>query len=392
MAKVVLTEALEFLQEHDPLISADSPASDNTGARGPRPRLTNPRSWIPIDDKNPFPYDAMAGEGPANASGHTGMQGIGRGGIGLGGREDVHSGVREPSAIYNDTWQQDDVDESADFEELERHGDPRNLWRDTPDAKNLRDKIEGDLETESVWLEAMGSPTQTGPVAPMDGPSMSLGRSAKPVKDEDGEEISPDYMPDPVDPMRGPNNMWGGAGTVPGATRGWANAPANQKKIRRENLTMRLREFFDPSPIAVEEIDNPEQDQHGDSTDDEIERGDEDGMESDEVEVEIGADDFDGMEDEGGIEDLIGKLSSMADTEPGDGQDIGAPNGNIAMTPKMGPTNFVASPDKMGSARGTFGLHSDSQGAGSVTQKSSAWDVLKKVVDAMGEEDEEPIV
>ena len=136
---------------------------------------------------------------------------------------------------------------------------------------------------------------------------------------------------------------------------------------------MKLREFFDPSPIRVEALDNPDQDHHRDGTDDELEMNDVDNMEGD-------------AGDDEGIEQML----SMADSEPGDGDDLGSPE-NILLMPHVGHgTDFVMSPDRMGGARGTFGMHSDGAGhRGEIVDKSSAWDVLAKVVNALGEDEAE---
>ena len=215
MAKLVLTEALEALQEYDFM---GGPGMEyrpdyTTGVRDPKNAPKNFRMYS----------GDPTGDGPWNAQGR-GPRGIGRGGVGWGGRPDDSGGVREPSSAYEDTW--DTQEEGADWDELDRHGEPRNKWRDSPTGRELKKMLDG-----QAVEEAMGVPFQTGPVAPMNGP-LGGARDARPVKDENGDDVAPETMHDPVDPMRGPGNMWGGPGTIPGASRGWANAPANQKKLR----------------------------------------------------------------------------------------------------------------------------------------------------------------
>ena len=415
MKKMPLVEALELVQEMEFMAGPGmmSRPDYTTGARDPRNAQFN---FKPNTDKGEdWPYEDDGYMQYGRSMGNKGRDRGSRPG------EDMSGGP--PTPKYQNTWEgaedDEDIEEGADFDELERHGEPRNKWKDTPDGKQLRRMVKGELENDV--REAMGVPFQTGPVAPMDGLSVqSSGRDAKPVKDTDGDDVSPEYIPDPVDPMRGPGNMWGGPGMIPGATRGWANSPSNQKRIRRENLTMKLREFFDPSPIAAEAIDNPDEEKFGDQTDDEVEDNDGEG---DGFELELGGDDDEGIELHGSADaDGIGQMSKSFQlkkgddgrleapdpgefkggpaghlgpepSEPGDGDDLGEPDGTIVAMPHLGHGNdFVQSPDKMGSARGTFGMHSDSMGSNGQLDKRSAWDVLSKVVNAMGEDDDAEIM
>jgi hypothetical protein len=392
MAKLILTEALEALQEYDFMggPGMDQRPDYTTGVRDPRNAKFNFRNktdqgedW-PYEDDNYIQYGKSMGVKGRDRGSRPG--------------EDMSGGPPVPK--YQNTWEgavddeEDEpipVGEGADFDEIERHHAHRNKWRDTPTGRQLKKMVDGEAVDE-----AMGTPIQTGAIAPMDGPAMQTSRSAKPVKDVDGDDVSQQYIPDPVDPMRGPGNMWGGPGTVPGTSRGWGTAPGNQKKLRRENLTMKLREFFDPSPIAAEAIDNPEQDKHGDATDDELETGDVDGMESPmgdaPDEDEMLASMFDNDEDKDGDEVVDpDDMAGMADTEPGDGSDLGSPETMLLM-PHIGHgTDHVMSPDRMGGARGTYGMHSDGGAIkASTVDKSSAWDVLSKVVNSLDVEEEVP--
>ena len=433
MRKLILTEELARLQEAG-------------GPQSPMPDFTRMgRKWEPVTLGDDFPYDDTMEGGPHNAQGR-GMRGIGRGGVGWGGRPDDSGGIRQPS--MQNTWDGgpqgvDELDEiTGDFEQEHQHNkgqNQRNLWRDTPEAEDLRKKVKGQLQAESSWAiaEAMGSPTQIGPVAPMDGPVAHNGRSAKPVKDVNGNDVDDVYIPPPVNPNLGPGNMIGQ--TVPGATPGWARSPA--KNLRESNtMKMRLREFFSPETEDAEGIDNPDQENVGDATDDEIEVGepdmnddgndqegdegnerndaipgqmasavgdDEDAEEFDmdgaidaiggielgggddedvmDIGGHMGGADIGGSADADGIDDL---MSTMADTEPGDGDDLGGPE-NIVMMPHAGHgTDFTMSPDRMGQSHGTMGLKSDGAGNSEVS-KTSAWDVLHKVVKSLGEEEEQ---
>jgi hypothetical protein len=269
----------------------------------------------------------------------------GKGAWGRGDRpgSDVSGGP--PTPRYQSTWAggPDEVEEGADWDELQRHNEPvRNVWRDTPDGKRWSE----------MNNEAMGVPFQTGAVAPMDGPSLSSARDARPVEDENGDPISPEHIPPKVKDMSGPGNMWGGPGTVPGATMGWANMPPRpEDENDPEKNPMKLREFFDPTPVPPGEIENLGQDYFKDQTDEELEP---------DIEPEgMGIDDPDSFS---------GRLGGTS----------------IFVMPKLGPGGeFVSSPDGRGSARGTYGLHSDGKQAGDMVDKRSAWDILQQVISNM---------
>ena len=192
-----------------------------------------PSNFETQDTETPFPYDRASGmDADTNASdNYTALAGHQRG----RGRPDVSGGPPTPSSTYEKTWQ--------------------------------------DMH------EAMGTPIITGPFAPHDGPSMQSARDAGPVLDADGNPVAPEYIPPNVDPKMGPNNMWGGAGTIPGQDRGFGAAPnlgndddpeATKWKPPEENK-MNLREFFDPETPPTEEVENPEQTHEKDQTDDEVE-------------------------------------------------------------------------------------------------------------------------
>ena len=398
MRKRNLIESLESLQEYDFM---GGPGMEfrpdySTGARDPRNSPKNFKSYV----------GAASGDGPWNAQGR-GPQGVGRGGVGWGGRPDDSGGP--PLPRFQGTWEgaEEAVEEGADWDELQRHGRHRNIWRDTEMGKEIKHDLERDesenelseqwdmtlevistsmdlLESASSWMgEAMGSPTQLGQSRPTDFPLSHTGRDARPVVNTDGTSDVPEANPlDPrlVDPQTGPGTQWG--------AHTFGDRSARHNLTNEENRDMNIREFFDPKPVAVEEIDNPDQDKHGDSTDDELEAGDHDGMENDgdeEEELQVVGSDDDGDD----LTDLVQQLTGMSDSEPGDGDDLGAPAGNIMLSPKFGQTDFVMSPDRMGSARGLYGMHSDGAGHASVTDKSSAWDVLKKVIDAMSQEEDD---
>ena len=350
--KLVLTEELERLQEEPigPYMGYTEPVRfDTSGARTLNPNKFNPRAWQAVDNsETDWPYDEDTRTGPANATGRTGQSGVGRGGVGWGGREDVSGGVREPSARYRSTWEQN---EGAEWEEDQRHGDGRNLWRDTDTGKHVKKVIDNEEEgmTESYWTklsEAMGTPYNF---------TQAYGHG---------------------------NNMT--AGTNPGVQSGWARSP----NLGEEEDEMKLSEFFDPSPVKVEEIDNPGQDNFKDQSDEEIEPefsgrhadGSDDEEDSDSPEIEI-----QGTMDADGAEDLASQLRSAAEEPENTSSDFE----NIMMIPNSGhATEFLMSPTKMGAARGSYGLKSDSIGGGNeIVDKSSAWDILAKVVRALGEDD-----
>ncbi len=353
MKKRTLTETLELLQELDYVPGVSMVVPDPNYTLGQR-------NFDPVNEPGNWPYeDDTNGDGPANATGDTGQSGVGRGGVGWGGRADKSGGIRQPSGAYDRTWQQ----ESPDYEEELRHGEDkyRNVWRDTPDGKQWTE----------LNKESMGSPMQIGPVAPMDGPQHNVLR----------------FSDDDIDDMlarqdnRGPAGQWGGPGTIPAQNRGWSASPTLGDKPEdvwkvpdeKEENAMKLREFFCPEPVPVEEIDNPEQDHFKDQSDDFVED------QIDEPEEEEG-------EEGVGLQDL--------GIEPGDGfQPSDDSNGfsgrlggsTISIVPKMGPGGeFLMSPDKMGAARGTYGIHTDSKKANDLVDKESAWDVLQWVVSSMG--------
>ena len=224
-----LSEALQIVQKSSriPNVNLLTELDAMAGLAFDRPDMTYGQSAA-AKNKNfdtqdrgaGWPYDDGTSSdevGPQNSVG-AGPQGIGRGGVGMGGAPDVSGGIREPSLAYTSTWgeeetetggshddtaewksQPDEVDEGADWDEEQRHGAMRNLWRDTPDGKMLK-------HTVNNVEESAGNPTQTGAVAPMDGPSNGgFARGAGPVEDEDGNPVSDSpWQPPPIDPMIGP--------------------------------------------------------------------------------------------------------------------------------------------------------------------------------------------
>lgn len=231
---------------------------------------------------------AAMGGGPANATGDTGQQGVGRGGVGWGGRKDVSGGIRQPSAVYDKTWQTDEVHDAGQ-DEMERHGTPRNLWRDTPDGK----------EWTEMNNEAMGTPINFG-----------MANKA--------------------------GNMTGH--TLPSSER----EPAAKKNWIPEEEEMNLREFFDPSPIPVEEVDNPAQDHFKDGSDEDLET---------KIDKGFGT----GMDDVPQADDDDEEMSIQA--------------ARMTIMPPAGPGGLLPPGGGAG---------------GEVVDKASAWDVLQKVVDALG--------
>jgi hypothetical protein len=367
MKKTTLTEALDLIQELDYVPGVSMVVPDFNYTVGKR------RNFDPTDSGEEFPYDEPRGNGPQNAQG-DGQQGVGRGGVGWGGRPDHSGGVRQPSAAYTSTW--DTTDEGADWDETQRHGgDRRNLWRDTPDGKTLKKQV-GDQEEEAI-PESMGAPMQTGPVAPMDGPSMHTARGY-------GTGSLEDPMPSNQDMNNGPGNMWGGPGTIPGTSRSWAQSPTlgddpnNVWNVPKES-NMKLKEFFDPSPVETEPLTNPGQDYLNDATDEELEDRANPGQ--DEEPSDLAAAFGAGEEEEhaGSVE------------EPDGGEDPESATGryggeNIVMMPNIGRgIDFVMSPDKFGAARGTYGMHTDGRdkAQADMLDKRSAWDVLQHVITAM---------
>lgn len=306
--------------------------------------------------------------------------------------EDMSGGPPEPK--YQGTWEggPDNTSEGADWEEMQRHGSDkdRNVWKDTPDGKEwtklnnesafdmfetgfaskaalaksqAREKSghHGDEPGDPIGLkgEAMGSPGRVGPFAPMDGPQNSSARDAGPVEDENGAPITPQYLPTPVKDMSGPNNMWGGAGTIPGATGGWANMPPRpEDEDDPEKNPMKLREFFDPSPVPVEEVENPEPGYEHDQSDEDMEPDEDDGI----IHSEPDSDDFAPHLGDG---PSFGPSPLGGDEPPEHTGRLGGISMNlVGKSPPGGLLGAGPSGDMVG--------------------KSSAWDVLQKVVDALG--------
>ena len=256
---------------------------------------------------NPWNFKTMQGAamdgGPANATGDTGQVGVGRGGIGMGGRKDVSGGIRFPSARYTSTWQTDEVHD-AGKEEMDRHGQPRNVWKDTPDGENWTE----------MNNEAMGTPINF---------TMS---------------------------NRGGNMM---GHNLPGTSR---NEPEARKNFIPEDEEMNLKEFFDPSPIEVEAIDNPGQDNLKDQTDDDLEN---------KIDRNYGLESND---------DFAQPPPSPLGDEEGE-DDIG---GMISISSPPTSVGALMDPPKPGGLVPPGGM------GGDVVDKASAWDVLQKVVNALG--------
>jgi hypothetical protein len=334
--RLTLKEVLNSLQELDymPGVSMDVPDFNYT--------VNFRRNFDPQYKGGKFPYDNEAEAEDGEAPEKTGQTGIGRGGIGMGGRDDVSGGIRQPSAAYNDTWDTDlstnePENEGADWEELQRHGSDkyRNVWTDTPDGK----------EWTKLNKEAMGSPSVTGPLIPMDGPQHDVLHFSS--GSEEGDML-------PANSNNGPGNMWGGPSTIPAQNKGWSSSPTlgdtdkTPWRVPEEN-NMKLREFFDPTPVQAEEIDNPAQDHFEDQGDDELELD----------------------------PDPLPNPDMMTDPETRTSPE------DIGFEPHLGqPTDFVMSPVGFGSARGSYGIHTDGKEP-ELVDKSSAWDVLCKVVGAL---------
>ena len=380
MKKLTLTDSLkrlnsrplnEFAGTGSPAGAAMDQRPDMSGFRGNGAKI----NFDPRNDAGPeWPYEDDGYMAYGQTMGNKGRDRGDRGG------EDVSGGP--PTPKLQSTWEggPDEVEEGADYDEQQRHGDDkyRNVWRDTPDGKDWTK-----LNNESAWsvVEGMGSPGRVGPFAPMDGPSHGMGRDAGPVEDENGDPITPQQLPTKYKDMSGPGNMWGGAGTVPGATGGWANAPYRPEDDQdpRKN-PMKLKEFFSPAPVPVEEVENPDPRHDHDQSDEDVES---------QIDANFGSQDND---EEG--EELMGPpgpgLEDMDDMM-GDHDDMGPPGftgrlGGMSLNvlPRPGAAGeFVSSPDKLGAARGTFGLHTDGSQPNDVVDKSSAWDVLQKVVSAL---------
>lgn len=197
----------------------------------------------------------------------------------------------------------------------------------------------GDDKVRNVWRdtpdgkewtklnnEAMGVPFQTGPVAPMDGPQHHVLHFSSGT--EEGEML-------PSDEKRGPAGQWGGPETVPGGSRGWASSPemgSDPDNVWKVPENTSVREFFDPSPVSPSE----------------------------------------GSESSDSFSDRLGGTS-------------------IFVVPKLGPGGeFLMSPDAMGAARGTYGIHTDGRGHDTdLLGKRSAWELIQQVVDALSQENSE---
>jgi hypothetical protein len=117
--------------------------------------------------------------------------------------------------------------------------------------------------------------------------------------------------------------------------------PAAKKNWIPEEEEMNLREFFDPSPVPVEEIDNPAQDHMKDGSDEDLET---------KIDKGFGT----GMDDVPHADDDDEEMSIQA--------------ARMSILPAPGPG----------------GLLPPGGGGGEVVNKASAWDVLQKVVDALG--------
>ena len=413
MGKIVLSEALAALRENDHTLAATVPGSDNTGFR----LKGASKNFTDLEFSDQFPYNSGFDEGgPANATTQFAGRGGGQG-HNLGNKHVPH---------LQHTWEggpetdEDGMQEANDFDQERRHGLDKvvgGLWNNTIQGKDVKkrvkdakDEIEESInrflnsvrsadmlstEAASIWYEAMGAPTQLGrPDAKVgDFPLRAgTGEDAEPVRNPDGTPQSSDnYLlrPQDVDIQGGPGTQWNAHGVS-------GDISARKNLGNQESKNMRLREFFS-GPIEAEEIDNPEQDYHGDSTDNELDAG---GEEESDLEMHSSSEE-EGDEDNGDdieidmssssddeLGDLLSQLSGMSQTEPGDGDDLGQPAGNIVLMPHQQST-FSSEPMAPGSARGNYGLHTSSKHHSSVTDKSSAWDVLKKVVDAMGSDDTE---
>ena len=364
MKKKTLTEYLEKLQETplNEFAGTGSPAGaamdqrpDMSGFRGKGAKFNfDPRN----DAGSEWPYEDDGYIQYGKSMGNRGRDRGSRPG------EDVSGGP--PTPKFQNTWEggPDEVDESPDFDELERHGEPRNVWKDTPDGK----------EWTELNNEGMGSPGRVGPFAPMDGPQNSSARDAGPVEDENGDAITPQYLPTPYKDMSGPGNMWGGPGTIPGTTGGWANAPYKpEDENDPEKNPMKLREFFNPEPVPVDEVENEDPFHMEDQSDDEIDGPD----------VELGAEvepPEEGPESDG---DDFGGPSMMGPPPSPPPPEIGHGGPGIGGTPgvRLGGHSLNILPKSPPMGLGMGG------GSEDIVQKRSAWDVLQKVVDALGEDE-----
>lgn len=284
---------------------------------------------------------------------------------GRGDRPGTDVSGAPPTPRDQSTWEggPDEVEESADWDEMQRHGDEkyRNVWRDTPDGK----------QWTQMNNEAMGQPLQVGAVAPMDGLQHNTGKDADPVEDEEGKPIVPKntFQQTYTKDMSGPAGQWGGPETIPGQSRGWAEPPGEGEdensvwKVPEERDPMKLREFFDPAPVPVREEDEPEQHEDGDERPEGVGERDGGDMGPETLQADFGEE---SPEHEDSFGDRLGGTS-------------------LFVLPNMGQdSEFVSTPDKMGAARGTFGMHMDGkEKGGELVDKRSAWDVLQSVICAM---------
>lgn len=358
MSEYLLREALELLRELEFMNGPgmqDRPDTSGLRLRG------NATNFDTAERGDEFPYDD---DNAMNYGVPDGPRGLDRG---TRPGTDVHGGPPEPRLQH--TW------EGADWEEAQRHGDDkyRNVWTQTPEGEEMARERQD---------EAMGTPIQTGPVAPMDGLSnQSLGRGYRSGSEEDG-------LPGNGDMNTGPGNMWGGPGTIPGAAGGWASSPAfgdhpgnvwNVPEDDKEQNEMNLREFFDASPVPVAEVENPEPEHLGDQTDDEIE----DDLPDDGPELSMDLmGEPDGDEDDGEPE---GDHPEPDGDEPDFG-DAGEPGSDepdefqisVGSMPKLLPRDMTSVSDLSQPPLGGA-----VPGGRDLVGKSSAWDVLQRVVDAM---------
>lgn len=208
--------------------------------------------------------------------------GYGMGGPGMASRPDA-SGDRMRGAQRNFALDKQGSEWPYEDDDMMNYGvpsGPRGIDRGTRPGTD----VSGGPPTPSAtyvktWQnEAMGQPSRIGPFAPFDGPALHGSRDAGPVEDEDNNPVQNTNDSDfTVDPKLGPNNMWGGNGTIPGQDRGWAaspmmgNEPEDIWKVPEDDKMNELKEFFDPSPVDSEEVENPEQTHEKDQSDEEVE-------------------------------------------------------------------------------------------------------------------------
>lgn len=356
----------EFMGTGTPAGAAMDQRPDASGLRGKGAKF----NFVPRDD---------SGEGwPYEDDGYM-MYGrsMGNKGRDRGDRPGEHMGA-PLTPRYQSTWESGPgMDESPDYDESQRHGHDkyRNVWKDTPDGR----------EWTKLNNESMGAPFVNSPgnkLVSMDGPQHNV------LHFSSNEE---DMLPKKDN--RGAANMYGGPGTIPGqgsSGRGWSSSPTfgdNPNDVwkppQKEENDMKLQEFFDPEPIQAEKIDNPKQDYLKDQSDGDIENkvgqiyGDEDDNDDFSEELpslqDLGIEPGDGFhpEDDDGFTDRLGSTT-------------------ISLVPNAGfGGEFVSSPDKMGGARGTYGLHSDSKGSDDLVDKRSAWDVIELIVQNIKKSEED---